>query len=134
MPAKNSVSANDGVIAMRYLRKYRMIAIHLLLLCQVGCMSDEANRRYETFSPKDVNEVEVLREAPQRPYIVIADFQANNATIKHMRKRAAEVGADAVIVVPAGGSYSRDEVWASSDRHSGSYTRLLATAIKFKTE
>ena len=97
-------------------------------------MSDEANRRYETFPPTSVDEVEVLYEAPEKPYVVIADFQANNATIMHMRKRAAEVGADAVIVVRAGGYYSEDEVWAGSDRHSGSYTRLIGTAIKFKTE
>ncbi len=123
-------------MAKRYLRKSKMIANYALLLSQVGCMSDEANRYYldERFPAKNVNEVEVLREEPQRPYVVIADFQANNASFKHMRKTAAEIGADAVIVVPAGGRYSQDEIWASSDRHSDSYVRLTATAIKFKTE
>jgi len=88
----------------------------------------------ETLHAKEINEVEVLRTEPQQPYIVIADFQARNASIKHMRKRAAEVGADAVIVVPLGGWYSRDEIWADKDRHSNSYSRLTGTAIKYKTE
>jgi len=76
----------------------------------------------------------VLREKPQKPYIVIADLQAENASIGHMRKRAAQIGADAVIVVPVGGYYSRNEVWAGTDRYSTSYSRLLGTAIKYKTE
>jgi hypothetical protein len=101
-----------------------------------GCISDEANRYYlkERLPAKQINEVEVLRTEPQQPYIVIADFQARNASIKHMRKRAAEVGADAVIVVPLGGYYSQDEIWAEKDRYSNSYIRLTATAIKYKTE
>lgn len=102
----------------------------------VGCISDEANRYYlkEKLPAKEINEVEVLRTEPQQPYVVIADFQARNASIKHMRKRAADVGADAVIVVPLGGWYSKDEIWADKDRHSNSYNRLTATAIKYKTE
>ncbi len=123
-------------ILMEYLRKCKVIAILVLLFCAIGCMSDEANRFYlkEKLPAKNIQDVEVLREEPEQPYIVIADFQANRASIKHMRKRAAEVGADAVIVVPAGGWYSRKEVWADEDRHSDSYTRLTATAIKYKTE
>ena len=70
----------------------------------------------------------------QQPYIVVADFQACNASIKHMRKRAAEIGADAVIVVPAGGWYSRDDIWADKDTQSRSYHRLTGTAIQYKTK
>jgi hypothetical protein len=121
---------------MSYFRKFVMLGVLVFLFFQIGCMSDEANRCYfeGKFPPKQVSEVQVLRQAPQKPYIVIADFQANNASIKHMQKRAAEVGADAVIVVPVGGHYSTDEVWAGKDRYSDSYSRLIGTAIKYKTE
>ena len=121
---------------MRDLRKFKMIGIIAFLFYQIGCISDEANRYYlkEKLPPKKTSEVEVLREEPQQPYIVVADFQARNASIKHMQRRAAEIGADAVIVVPLGGWYSEDEIWADKDRHSSSYSRLAGTAIKYKTE
>ena len=121
---------------MRDLRNFLNISILVLLLCEIGCITDEANRYYLKYKlpAKETKEVEVLRGAPEQPYIVIADFQALNATVKHMRKRAAQIGADAVIVVPAGGRYSEDEIWAESDRYSNTYSRLIATAIKYKTE
>jgi len=106
------------------------------MFCLVGCVTDEANRYYLQYKlpAKAINEVEVLREAPQQAYTVIADFQARDATIKHMQKRAAEVGADAVIVVPAGGNYSRQEIWAGNDQYANTYTRLIGTAIKYSNE
>ena len=121
---------------MRGLQKFTMISIIVLLIFEIGCISDEANRYYlkERLPAKDINEVEVLRTEPQQPYIVIADFQARNSSIKHVRKRAADIGADAVIVVPLGGSYSRNEIWADQDRYSSTYSRLAGTAIKYKTE
>ena len=115
------------------LRKFAILTVSVFVLVVVGCMSDEANRCYLKLPPKPVTEVQVLREAPQRPYEIVADFQANRASIKHMQKRAAEVGADAVIVVPVGGNYSRDEVWAGQDRYADSYTRMTGTAIRYKT-
>jgi len=110
------------------------LGILLFVLFMVSCVSDEANRYYadETYPAKKTDEVEVLTEAPLRPYVVIADMQARNASINFMRKRAAKIGADAVIVVHAGGSYSQTEDWADKDRHSSSYTRLIGTAIKYK--
>lgn len=84
--------------------------------------------------------MEVLREAPQKPYTVVADFQASPGqflfftipvTEEHMKKRAAEVGADAVIMVPAGGYYERGEIWAGRDNQAGTYSRMTATAIKY---
>ncbi len=121
---------------MRGLQKFTMTGIIVLLIFEIGCISDEANRYYlkEKLPPKKISEVEVLREEPQRPYIVIADFQAKKASFKHMQKRAAEIGADAVIVVPAGGWYSRNEIWADKDKQSNSYSRLIGTAIQYKTE
>ena len=45
-------------------------------------MADEANRYYlkEKVPPKDIKAVEVLNSQPSRPYIVVADFQARNAS------------------------------------------------------
>lgn len=104
------------------------------MLLITGCISDEANRCYTKFPARPINEVEVLEAEPQRPHIIIADFQAVHASVKHMRKRAAQIGADAVIVVPVGGWYSNDEVWANEDRHANSYSRLIATAIKYEVQ
>ena len=113
-----------------------MIVIIVFLLCGIGCISDEAGRYYlkDKLPPKKTSEVEVLREAPLKPYTIIADFQAVNVSIKHMRKRAAQLGADAVIVVPVGGFYSRDEIWVGEDRYSSTYSRLISTAIKYSQE
>jgi Na+-transporting methylmalonyl-CoA/oxaloacetate decarboxylase gamma subunit len=118
---------------MRYLKRFLVITFLIFLCCEIGCVSDEANRYYlsEKLPPKKIKEVEVLREKPQRPFVVVADFQAIDASFKYMRKRAAQVGADAVIIVPVGGSYSEKEVWAGEDRYSDTYSRLTATAIKY---
>ena len=121
---------------MRSLQKFILISTFVLLFCVIGCISGEANRYYlkETLPAKEIDDVEVLRTEPQQPYIVIEDFQAHNDSIQHMLKRAAEVGADALIVVPLGGWYSEAEIWADKDRYSNSYSRLAGTAIKYKTE
>jgi|SRR3989338_7741246 len=114
----------------------RRFSILVLLGCffLTGCVTGEADRYYlaEKLPEKKTAEVEVLREAPAQPHEVIAEFQANNASANHMRKRAAKIGADAVIVVPAGGWYSRGETWAGSDTYSSSYTSLIGIAIKYK--
>ena len=115
----------------------QLIAVTLFIcLFLTGCVAGEANRYYlkEKLPAKNIKEVEVLREAPSRPYIVIADFQALQITVKQMQKRAAEIGADAVIVTPAGGWYSDSEVWAGNDKYSNSYAGLIGTAIKYKKE
>ena len=48
-----------------------------------------------------------------------------------MRKRAALIGADAVIVSTVGGLYRLNEEWAGSDTMSHSYSRLIGSAIKY---
>ncbi|MCK4883207.1 MAG: hypothetical protein KAS92_09300 [Candidatus Omnitrophica bacterium] len=115
------------------MKKLLLVMVCVML---VGCATGEANRYYleERFATKKLDEVEVLYEKPQKPYVVMAEFQAGNASYKHMRKRAAEIGADAVIIKHLGGYYSRDEVWADKDRHSNTYSRLAGIAIIYKTE
>lgn len=114
----------------------KKLLVILFCIGLTGCAIGEANRYYlrEKFPAKNINEVEVLREAPTRPHIVMADFQASNITVKFMQKRAAAIGADAVIVTPTGGWYSRSETWAGDDKYSNSYSGLVGTAIKYKTE
>lgn len=114
----------------------KKLLVVLLCLELVGCATGEANRYYlkEKLPAKNIKEVEVLREAPMRSYTVIADFQVSNTTVKYVQKRAAEIGADAVIVTPTGGWYSQSEIWAGNDKYSKSYTGLIGTAIKYKTE
>jgi len=48
----------------------------VLLMILAGCASDVANRYYGTvkYPPKDPAEVQLLRQAPTRDYVVIADF------------------------------------------------------------
>jgi len=79
-----------------------------------GCASDVANRYYGSvkYEPKSSTEVELLWKKPARQFVVIADFQSRGETPEDMRKRAASIGADAVIVAILGGQYSKDEQWA----------------------
>ena len=69
---------------------------------------------------------------PSRPYEVIADFQARGASIEYMRKKAAEIGADAVIVGTYGGYRSKSDDWANHDKYSNTYSRITGTAIRYK--
>jgi len=123
--------AEGGIFVKQFIAFILFICLFL-----TGCVAGEANRYYlkEKLPAKDIKEVEVLRKAPSRPYIVIADLQARRCTVRYMRERAAEIGADAVIVTPTGGWYSYSETWAGDDSNSNSYTGLIGTAIKYKTE
>lgn len=98
-----------------------------------GCAVDVANRYYATerYAPRNTKDVDLLYRAPARKFTVIADFQSRGESAESMRKRAAKIGADAIIVTPLGGLYSPSEQWAASDRMSGSYSRLVGTAIKY---
>ena len=109
-------------------------AVFCGLLLAAGCASDEAYRYYsaEKFPAKSPNDVEVLRDAPKRPYVVIADFQLRGASEERLREEAAKIGADAIIVTNLGGFYDRGEKWAGSDQEKDSKSRTVATAIKFK--
>lgn len=109
-----------------------LLGVTLVFLC--SCASDVANRYYgsQRYPAKPFREVEVLSENPNRPFELIADFQARGASPKNMRKRAAKIGADAVIIQTLGGRYDLGDQWAGEDSQSKSYSRITATAIKYK--
>ena len=109
--------------------------IFILLIPLVGasCASDVANRYYGSthYPAKPAKEVELLRAAPDRPDDVIADYQSRNEGPESLRRKAGEIGADAVIVTTLGGQFADD--WASQKGDwPSSYTRIVGTAIKYK--
>jgi uncharacterized protein YbjQ (UPF0145 family) len=73
-----------------------------------------------------------LRDAPEQAYDVIADFQARGASPEYMRRQAAKIGADAVIVGTFGGYRSKGDEWANQDKHADSYTRITGTAVRYR--
>ena len=119
------------------------LLIILVSLLLSACASDVANRYYiaERYASRPVDEVDLLTSEPDEPYIVVADFQMRGESAKGMKKRAADIGADAVIVTILGGYYSSNEEWAGQDYYKGkienneivgTYTRIVGTAIKYK--
>jgi hypothetical protein len=117
----------------------RQIGIHRLLAALLACLlpscaTDVANRYYGAakFPPKAVDEVEMLDHAPGRPYEVIADFQSRGESPQDLRKKAAAIGADAVIVATLGGYYGENEEWAQQKNANATYTRIVGTAIKYR--
>lgn len=110
-----------------------MIRILLIaLIASSGCARDIANRYYdqERYAPKEVNQVLVLTSKPNQAFKVIADFQSRGESAEDLRKKAAEIGADAIIVTTLGGYYNKSD-WAEKDL-SNSYSRIIGTAIKFQ--
>ena len=109
-------------------------ALVVLSLLLSGCAVDVANRYYSAnnYPPTDPKKVEILRQAPSRPYEVIADFQSRGESPKSVAKKAAKIGADAVIIAILGGYYARDTQWASQDSQASTYTRIVGTAIRYK--
>ena len=106
----------------------------LTAVCLSGCATDVANRYYAPvkYPPKDPSQVQILRAAPSRPYEVIADFQSRGESPKFVAKKAAKIGADAVIIATLGGYYEIGTQWASQDSQSHTYTRIVGTAIRYK--
>jgi hypothetical protein len=107
------------------------VLVIALLFC--SCAQDVANRYYlsQRYPPKYPKNVELLFHAPNRPFTVIADFQSRGESPDGMRKRAAQIGADAVIVTLLGGFYRRNEEWAGTDAMSNTYSHLVGSAIKY---
>ena len=98
-----------------------------------GCASDVANRYYGSvkYPPKAPSQVLVLNNRPSQDFDVIADFQSRNESPEDLRVKAAEIGADAVIVTVLGGHYKSSDHWADQDT-GGSGNRIVGTAIIFK--
>jgi hypothetical protein len=110
------------------------IVIMLLGLAVAGCATDVANRYYSNaqYPSRPAEEVVILTNEPNRPYEVIADFQSRGDTAQSLRKKAAQIGADAIIVTYLGGLYDMGEQWAGHDSESHTYSRIVGTAIKYK--
>jgi hypothetical protein len=111
----------------------RSFLLGALVLSTGSCASDVANRYYagNRYPARPVGEVEVLYAAPQRSYEVIADFQSRNESATSLRERAAEIGADAVIIARLGGRYRDAEEWANQRHDNDDYAHIIGTAIKY---
>ena len=117
------------------MRDTRHAWIIVLILLAPGCVSDVANRYYgsTTFPPRPVDEVEVLSAPPARPYDVIADFQSRGESSGSLRRKAAKIGADAVIVTPLGGNVPTANEWAGDKTHRALFNeRIVGTAVRYK--
>jgi hypothetical protein len=111
----------------------RLLLPLFLVILLTSCAQDVANRYYasERYAAKDPKEVELLYRAPSRPFVLIADFQSRGESANSMKKRAAKIGADAIIVTPLGGYYKVGEQWAGEDSMAHTYSRLVGSAIKY---
>jgi len=114
-------------------RRPALLLTGALALALCSCAEDVANRYYaaQTYAAKPAKDVELLFRAPARPFTVIADLQSRNESPQGMRKRAAKIGADAVIVTGLGGYSDLGQEWAGHDSQSNTYTRLVGSAIKY---
>lgn len=115
----------------RFVRAFATVITTSLVF---GCASDEAARYYakEKYPAVEADKVVVLSAPPSGPHEVLADFQARGASVQYMRKKAALIGADAVVITVLGGYAALNQEWASDDSYAKSYSRIAATAIKYK--
>lgn len=115
------------------MRLGRSLITAALLITLTGCARDVANRYYGSakYPAKQPSQVLLLNSRPSQNFEVIADFQSRGETPEDLREKAAQIGADAVIVSMLGGHYDRSNQWASQDT-AGTYSRIVGTAIVFK--
>ena len=116
------------------IRKLSLLSVCVLASLLTGCATDVANRYYgaDKYPAKDAEEVELLRRRPSREFKVIADFQSRGESPEAVRKKAAKIGADAVIISILGGNYDTRDEWAGDDKQGHTYSRITGTAIKYK--
>ncbi len=111
-----------------------LMAVGAMAAHFAGCVSDEAHRYYarDRYPAKKPEEVTILNCLPAKKHVVIADFQARGADAEYMQKRAAEIGADAVIVGTYGGRRAKADDWAGQDAQGDTYSRITGTAIRYE--
>lgn len=114
----------------------KWLGLATVIFCISGCVYDVANRYYlsERYPAKSEEQVEVLTSTPSRPYVVMADFQSRGDSVEGVRSKAAQIGADAVIVSKIGGSYDAREQWAGEDRFTSTGSRVVGTAVRYTTK
>ena len=113
------------------------LAIVTAALILTGCAMDVANRYYAPgkYPAKYPEQVEILKQNPTRPFEIIAVFQSQYEgieSVRAIRAKAAQIGADAVIISTFGGRYLKSDSWASSDTLASSGNRVSSTAIVYK--
>jgi len=101
----------------------------------IDLSSERANDRpdvTERFAPRDPQEVELLWDKPQEDYVVIGHFHSRGDSPKSIRKRAARIGADAVIVTPLAGESVKVDTPSRMPQLSRPYSRIVGEAIRYK--
>lgn len=63
-----------------------------------GCVAPSYSRVYIKYPPTSPAAIEILRSKPAREFVLVADTQMHGPSKAQVRKWAASVGADAVIV------------------------------------
>ena len=113
--------------------KIRVITVIISCVLLCSCATDVANRYYSSvrYTPRAPETVNLLRTRPTRDFIVLADFQSRGESPEDLRKKAAKIGADAIIITTLGGYASLNTEWANNDPHRNSYSRIVGTAIKY---
>jgi hypothetical protein len=119
-----------------------LVAGTLASILLLGCVASTYTRVYESLPAKSKGEAEnlpILTQNPRRAYRVIADSQFANISESGVRKWAASVGADAVLVAAstsvtttsATSSHVGPEVQNEPIR-LGSGQQVFCTAIKYE--
>jgi len=112
----------------------KFFVVASLLVFLSGCVADEANRYYgaSRYAAVPAEQVQILTRKPSKPFTVIADFQSRGDSFKSIQRKAAKIGADAVIVTNLGGYVSVGSSWAHQDPYRDSHGHIVGTAIKYK--
>ena len=98
----------------------------LLLFVSCSIKTHYLETRSKTYPPTDISNILIYSRAPQKPYDIIgsvAIFAASGEeqAVKVLKKKAAELGADAVIEI------TLDKISSPSQA-----TGISGTAVKFK--
>ena len=130
----NSVLRKNTETPLKFVRVIHTLAAVAAVFVLAGCAVDVANRYYAAgkYPPKPPGQVQILHRNPTRPFEVIADFQSKFESPEAVRDKAAQIGADAVIISTPGGRYLTTDAWASNDSLASSGSRICGTAIVYK--